>query len=395
MLVLGVLIPLNFALTGYETVSVFQSDFNEIPDLWFWHFGNKPLPGSLCDPRTISVGDTVFTNYSLLTWTIDTIFEGSPVGLSGNTINRGLSTLKYSGESLDKCEITSLDVVGILQPPSSTFKAIVLCVDDDFPVMMSTTSTLGLATMPDGYSLGITVGLEFYLGHATDDMSHSLTPGLVSLAATMSFGNTLDYELLCHNQRLGTVDQSCTTVPVNLHDIVVALGWANGTVHYTVIPSPSSELFATTIPNIMQFLIAAARLDIGNVFPNNVLVYPNVLNATMSTNTSLYNSFLWEPSVPNLGDTSRPAAIASEYLCHIPQRKPLGWAIVSVLVATLSMFGSAWAAFLVVATFYEKRKYPQGNLCNCHPSEYEMVKKNDLQEISEEFLLQGRERGEV
>ncbi|KAG8983824.1 hypothetical protein FRB93_006931 [Tulasnella sp. JGI-2019a] len=131
----------------------------------------------------------------------------------------------------------------------------------------------------------------------------------------------------------------------------------------------------------MQIMLAAVRLDIGNVFPNNHLVYPNVLDATISKGGPLYNDLLstlqyYNTILPILGDASRPAVIASQYLCHFPQRKSLGSAIISILVATLSMFGSAWVAFLFVATYYETRKDRQRDY---HLPKYDRTTKDDLE----------------
>ncbi|KAG9026605.1 hypothetical protein FRB95_008659 [Tulasnella sp. JGI-2019a] len=143
IVVLGVLIPLNFALTGYETVSTFQSDFNTVPDLWFWHFGNKPPSGSLCDPRTLSMGDTLVTNYGLLTWTVDIIFGEPLLGVPSNSsAPLNLPTVEYSGNNPDNCDVLSLTVVENMQPQTGTFKAIVVCNDTNFPVILGTAYTV-------------------------------------------------------------------------------------------------------------------------------------------------------------------------------------------------------------------------------------------------------------
>ncbi|KAG8983830.1 hypothetical protein FRB93_006937 [Tulasnella sp. JGI-2019a] len=104
-------------------------------------------------------------------------------------------------------------------------------------------------------------------------------------------------------------------------------------------PSIQLDTFSS-VANAMQLLLAMARLDMGNVFPNNILVNPGTIDATIIAYGRLYHDFHNYNGTLNL-NTTRPAVIASQYLCHFPQRKSLGSAIVSVMVATLSMFGMA------------------------------------------------------
>ncbi|KAG8995952.1 hypothetical protein FRB94_008689 [Tulasnella sp. JGI-2019a] len=393
ILILGVLIPLNFALTGYEIVSVVQSDFDKVPDLWFWRFGNKPLPGTLCDPRVLNMGDNFFTNYTLLPWTIDTIFEKPPLDFSFNASrNPTIPTLSYSGHNLDNCDIVNMAVTGNLQPPAYTFKASVICNDTDLPIMMSTTYSEDSVNIPMEYFLGvllpqIDLGVDLFLLSARTDLNNSLTAGLVNLNALLFTGVTDLGVIFCHNQRLGAINPLCTAVPAELPLTGLTLTWANGTITSTTLP-PSSDvhpgLYTTAVSNTLQLLLAAVRLDIGNVLPNNFLIYPTILNASISMDTTLGKSLLTDNDMlPGAGNGSRPAVIASQYLCHFPQRKSIGSAIISVLVATLSMFGSAWAAFLIVATIYEKRKHPQDNAGNYRLPQYEMLKKDDTQEVAQ------------
>ncbi|KAG8995951.1 hypothetical protein FRB94_008688 [Tulasnella sp. JGI-2019a] len=393
--VLCILIPLNLALTGYETISVVQSDFNAVPDLWFWRFGNKPLPGTLCDPRILSVEDTVFTNYTLLPWTIDAISENLSLGLFGNANTKAsIPTLTYSGHNLDNCDVIYLGIVGTLQPSAVTCKVIVACNDTDLRIMMSTAYTVDGVDLDEDKIVRHDTSVDIMLRGVVGDMSGSGMTDPLGLRAmwSPSLGSP-NGAAFCHNQRLGPIGQSCTAVPISLPNVMLTLTWADGTVNTTTFSSYSlipPNLRTTFITIAMQLMLTAARLDVGNVFPNNFLVYPNVINATI-TDEGL-RDFIIDNSLQGLGDTSRPAVIASQYLCHFPQRESLGSAIISVLVATLSMFGSAWAVFLAVATYYEKQKHPRGNF---RLPEYEMVKKDDAQEIVDGLSSQGDNGGEA
>ncbi|KAG8983826.1 hypothetical protein FRB94_013033 [Tulasnella sp. JGI-2019a] len=401
--VLGVLVPLNFALTGYETVSVFQSDFNELPDLWFWRIGGKPLPGSLCEPRILSVGDTVFTNNTLFPWTIETIFEAPPIGIVGIPHNdTTIPSMRYSGHNLDNCDVIFMAVTQTPQPPTGTLNIAVACNDTDLPIMMSTTYTEafvhGQTVAP---STQYHAGLNYILSEAV-----GFGDAEVNINAAWPIDDAMLVDVFCPNQRLGPIDQSCTAIPASIFDISLMVAWPNGTINFTTVTSspgnetwlsyPSSfdlDSYATSTTDTMQFLLAATRLDIGNVLPNNFLVYPDTLNETISKDSNIIQELsMHNETFQGLGDVSRPAVIASQYLCHFPQRKSLGSAIISVLVATLSMFGSAWAVFLAVATYYEKRKHPQGNF---RLSEYELVRKDDAQGVVDGLSSQGNGRGDV
>ncbi|KAF8199661.1 hypothetical protein BJ912DRAFT_660607 [Pholiota molesta] len=67
----------NIPLTGYETVTIFQNDFNATEWHWFYRFMpfRIPKPGSTCDPYIFKVGDSFSGNYSFFEWKIDSIVK--------------------------------------------------------------------------------------------------------------------------------------------------------------------------------------------------------------------------------------------------------------------------------------------------------------------------------
>ncbi|KAG8992993.1 hypothetical protein FRB93_002146 [Tulasnella sp. JGI-2019a] len=297
-----------------------------------------------------------------------------------------------------------MSVFTATQPPVLTFEALVLCNDTDFPVLMSTVYTESFAT--DEHSLYDLIPgnvtnpgfrlYSYFLDLGTDLLDSGLAGQFSSAGSTITI---LEPPVFCHNQRLGAIDQSCTAVPVNISSASSILTSINGTI-YRVWTSELPEPLLGIMTSATQLFLAVVRLDIGNAFPNNFLVHPDTLNATISSNITLYGDCLdtlqqMDSVFPGLGDMSRPATIASQYLCHFPHRKPLGSAIISVLVATLTMFGSGWTVFLLVAKLYEQRKYPQGKSCDCHLSEYERVGNNELQEGYGSVSLQGPRRDGV
>ncbi|KAG8988023.1 hypothetical protein FRB93_004306 [Tulasnella sp. JGI-2019a] len=200
--------------------------------------------------------------------------------------------------------------------------------------------------------------INSYLWYAAFDVWSSMAAGLTGLYTTVFTGKEF-----CHNQRLGAMYFPCTAMPMDHEDEVayLTLNWDNDTIYNPTFPSfPDVRLgpYSTGINNAMQLMLAAVHLDIGNILPNNFLAYPGVLNATISANTELYQALLSDiEAFPSLGDTSRPAVIASEYLCHFPQRKPLG-----SLVIIMTVFASGRVAFLLPAALYGKKDNKQGDM---------------------------------
>ncbi|KAG8990857.1 hypothetical protein FRB94_013032 [Tulasnella sp. JGI-2019a] len=205
---------------------------------------------------------------------------------------------------------------------------------------------------------------EISFEDVTADIKGSFTDGLETPSSMVYTGLAKPGKpVFCHNQRPGAINESCAAVPVGFYNISLLRTWANGTVDGTILGAKESfwsdsdiqlDIYSDGIANAMQFLLAVTRLDMSNVLSNNFLAHLDVINATIQSPSRLYYDLMYRNGTLRL-DTSRPAVIASQYLCHFPQRKSLGSAIISVLVATLSMFGSGWAAFLLVATYFEKR----------------------------------------
>jgi hypothetical protein len=81
----------------------------------------------------------------------------------------------------------------------------------------------------------------------------------------------------------------------------------------------------------------------------------NSTNSTNPTNSTLYFSITDQSDVDQRIATltpEGPATIPVLYPCRLQQTKPIGSAIISVLVATLSMFATVWAMFMFVSSTY-------------------------------------------
>jgi len=126
--------------------------------------------------------------------------------------------------------------------------------------------------------------------------------------------------------------------------------------------------------NLLQTVYAAIRVDMGNPSMNNFILNPSALNLTIyekfpaTANQDETTSTFYDQSSGNNPKSDLhlpinvpgPAQIQVVYTCRTQQRKSLGSLITSVLVATLSMFSIAWAAFISAATAFVKRTDPAG-----------------------------------
>jgi len=178
----------------------------------------------------------------------------------------------------------------------------------------------------------------------------------------------------------------CTVVPPPLTANQPSL-LALNTTQFDQDTYPGESNYVAAIENLMQIMLAAVRLDLGNVLSNNVLYNPSVLNSTIarylpssdSSNqieASLWDEFSPDGSFPNgfvgvAPPPSQPATVGVEFLCHYSVPRSPASAFVFTLVATLSQLTTAWAIFMVVATYFAKRNDDRANTCVRHLSDLE------------------------
>ncbi|KAK4701282.1 hypothetical protein P7C70_g4954, partial [Phenoliferia sp. Uapishka_3] len=118
--------------------------------------------------------------------------------------------------------------------------------------------------------------------------------------------------------------------------------------------------------NMFQGLLAAVRLDLGNLHPNNFFTSPTSLNATIiaSANPGTsnlrvfgtgYNLLAQLPL--NSTSLSSPTLISSEYLCTRAKLKSPASLISSVFASTLTMVLAIWGAWSLAATWLARKHY--------------------------------------
>ena len=120
------------ALTGYETVTVFDSDFNATQSFWYNKYMpyRVPTPGTLCEPHVFNAGDPFTTNYTLFQWTFQSIVRA----------NAGNSGISYKGETLNGCDVSSIYMVGDIRSWLITFTVVVQCQHQNLFTISAKTS---------------------------------------------------------------------------------------------------------------------------------------------------------------------------------------------------------------------------------------------------------------
>ena len=127
------------------------------------------------------------------------------------------------------------------------------------------------------------------------------------------------------------------------------------------INEPTKRSPYPAISNLAQTILASVQIDLGNPSPSNFLLNRSVVDQTIfnKINSTVVNSKLYLASTNQSAPPftlEGPATIQALYSCRLQLAKPLGPAVISVIVATLSMFMSGWGAFIFVSSEYAERK---------------------------------------
>ncbi|KAJ7851481.1 hypothetical protein B0H13DRAFT_2254977 [Mycena leptocephala] len=380
--VLVFLTTINVVLTGYETITVFQSDYNVTQSHWYHQYipSLMPKPGTLCDSRVFNLGDTFTTNYTLFQYNIASVVSA----------NAGDSGISYKGWTLEDCDMTSLFIHGDANAYTIEYTAIVECRNDDYSFSARTdfslsslagkyNQLLGVKRLRQNQQQGVLNKTRDSRGlvldavtsiSSTDAASRTFTflqatngtsPVIVSLQADFPFCPAA----------LGRQAACAVNVPqFNISSSFVS--YANLTFHQYFASDPLTDSNQPVITNdtynvlsnVIQTMYAAVRIDLGNPSPNNFLLNTSVIPATIF---STFPATL--PGVDNTSEDRGPALMDVVYLCRFQHPLPPAQAFIAVLVATLSMFSSGWAIFLALATKVVKRRNSGANSCSEHARE--------------------------
>lgn len=143
-----------------------------------------------------------------------------------------------------------------------------------------------------------------------------------------------------------------------------------GSLYLDMIPTAPSN-FSSAISNAMQVVLAGARIDIGNILPNNFLVNRDIvgdaIQETLPDPISGGEAGIWSPltspiyrATINGIDIGLPVTIAATYQCRVQVPKSPGQIFVAVVVATITLFSSGWAVFMMLLAFFVNLKNPRG-----------------------------------
>ncbi|KAJ6526186.1 hypothetical protein DFH09DRAFT_1188077 [Mycena vulgaris] len=436
IVVLAFLATINAALAGYETVTVFNSDFHVTQNLWFHRFlpTYGPKSGTLCDPRLLSLGDTLSTNYTLFEYTIASI----------DTPNAGDSGFSYEGWTLDNCDITSLFVNGNADTFIIDTTALVSCRADASQILRGNNYEITLRTdWPESVlagKYGTLLGVQKALNsrgkfNATVDARGTVLDAITTLPSTDfalrvieldaatngSFPTIISFEAdfpWCPAS-LGR-DAPCAqqVPPVNISAMFTHTPGKLFEQYFAGLPSGAGGDSLVTndtegiIANLVQSAYAAVRLDLGNPSPNNFLLNKSMVGEAitahfpqtfpgMATESFLFSILVddgyyaqqpggttYYNDVASMLPLAVPgtAVVDGVYLCRFQRAKSPGSAFIAVLVATLSMFSSGWALFIAVAAGMVKTRAPDANACVEHTPSSGMSSRETPEKEKETFI---------
>ncbi|PPQ70048.1 hypothetical protein CVT26_013372 [Gymnopilus dilepis] len=381
LIVFAFLVVINISLTGYETVVTFQDSFNATDSHWFYRLMpfRRPKPGTLCDPHVFRIGDTFTTNYSYFQWTVDTI-----------TIpNAGSSAVSYKGTPLDTCDLAGVYLNGDLGSWTLDYTIVIACQQGkDFAITAKT--SFSVSWLPGHYSE--ILGLTRYLNEGTDgsvDVRGKILDNLIE-TASQDLGSRAYDAFVGSNFTTPTIlslranfkycplssglDANCSVSPPVFLVTAAAVVYANATVRsYSSDANVSNNnpwvLDADTeapVHNIIETIYAAIRIDLGNPSPNNFIVNRSFLNET------IYSTF---PATKyNADATTRMSMLYAIWNNPDDQTRPFlpvtvgGPAEIQLVYAfaTLSMFSSGWAVYILVATKIALQQDASANKCDGH-----------------------------
>ncbi|KAK7055397.1 hypothetical protein R3P38DRAFT_1355361 [Favolaschia claudopus] len=400
------LTTINVVLTGYETITVFRSDYNVTQSFWYDKYMPSQVPkaGTLCDSRFFNLGDTFTTNNTLFKYNIDSIVNA----------NAGDSGITYKGETLDHCDVTSIYLNADALQHTIDYTAVIECRTDEYS--FSARTDFSLSTLAGKYNRllgvqrlqknrqeggafnktrdsrgvvlnaltslsGIDLGTRIF---SLLQSSNGTTPVTVSLQADFPFcPAALGRIAAC---AVNTPQFNISTSFVAYSSLLSQEYYAGDPITETNTPVITNDTF-NVLANALQTTYAAVRIDLGNLSPNNFISNTSVIPATIfstfpSTFPGVYSTS--EEYANLVGDevnpyfnltgllpleVEGPAHMDVVFLCRFQQRLPPAQAFIAVLVATLSMFSSGWAVFLALATKFAKGRNPEANSCSGHTKE--------------------------
>ncbi|KAF8798946.1 hypothetical protein BYT27DRAFT_7264481 [Phlegmacium glaucopus] len=160
---------------------------------------------------------------------------------------------------------------------------------------------------------------------------------------------------------------SCAINPPQFNIVAAAIVYPTSTIRYYDSRYPTDPTWnpwvfdndtELAIYNLLQTVYASIRIDLGNPSSKNSIPNPAALNGTMAPTFPVTQA-----NAAATCDGFGTSHYSSSYSLSISATDSLGQLVISVLVATLSMFSAGWAVFMLIAMAIAKRNDPTANRC--------------------------------
>ncbi|KAG8996697.1 hypothetical protein FRB94_011572 [Tulasnella sp. JGI-2019a] len=316
------------------------------------------------------------------------------------------SSIAYTGQTLEECDVVYMSTTADARSQSSTIAAYIACKSEaQFPVVFTTSfrydasltadwlvSPLAFKEVDEPISQNILfLDVDKAMASAGADIVGQVINTLQVIpnnsgplflsAEALPIGG---YPPWWCTPSLFNKNSTCgTAVPPILDALSRNLYDATGN---AILNATLPTNYNITINNAMQTILAAIRIDLGNIFPNNFLAHrtPDVIGRTISSTipikgfqppppTQLYtliaNGDSWlngHEGLANLNlNSATPSQITLEYQCQVSQRKNPGSLFIDITVATLTLFNNGWTLVTGLLIFFALLHRSQ-DLCAGH-----------------------------
>ncbi|KAG2017933.1 hypothetical protein CC2G_007393 [Coprinopsis cinerea AmutBmut pab1-1] len=404
------LVVINVALVGYDEVTEFANTYpiNDTTKT-AWNKPLLPLVGKVsysCNPRVISVGDTLKTNNGLFEWRVTQIPVPSP----------NATELIYKGVQLDSCDNRFITLTWDLRTHKLEAEMEIHChADKIFSLaeherrrkagaltsLIATTSLqmefvpLIIIDIHDQSPVGHQYSFQSLFTSAFFDIIDIANTTYHASNFTSPFAITAKARAkqrplwLLHNNYTDQVDE-VPELELFAMNQVTNTGFG--------LPSNLRELanatFYNPLFNMFWLLHYATRLDLGNFEQRNFLAKPWVgpdtlvhdfahpdlgsglgstssgLEYRVSQSAKVSMNMAWNDTttmvLPPRGSFSTPAIFEGTFECKAQRLKSPGFIFVAVMAGTFSMFATMWTVFMFIATYIEKWSSPEANYCEAH-----------------------------
>lgn len=368
---------LNVAASGYELATISTTNPNKVRsgDEWFdsWPKWLASTRAS-CDPATMPLQTVLYTNNTLLSYTLASVWTYDE---SGSGIKRNLGSLVYDENPLQRCNVTSIQMniesndrsavqvansaVGAVltanvecmfqrQGEPATFLELVTTFDP-FPPPSSHTSfppgtdstrlALGNAMLMKYWTMmtqryyaeNVNLDTPFYKG----EVMLSRTAGYrTSRPATME--QIVDMNFL----RV----EGCWLMPLNSTGISHATNYCGSHTLSELTqgqsPFPSIWEPLSWLGKALWFTVLADLGRDDDLLPN-MLSHPDSLGN--ATDGAYLPAGIRDYGIP-------PSVLETTYMCQIPRLKSTGTLIMSVLVADLVLLQAIWTLFVLAVNYF-------------------------------------------